>query len=322
MRVRPRSDRPRALPRARPRALPRAAAATAMDTSAASLHRLLHCLLLAAVSVLVFAPSDCGALVIRVLRVPAWVPQHQSAHLLCQYEAQGQPLYSVKWYKNKKEFYRYMADEQPHIRTFHMDGIHVDESRSNDTTLHLSDATAATAGEYTCEVSLDAPTFLTAVTSARLNVVSLPTKGPKITGLDDAYVVGQTIDANCSIGPAWPRANLRWFLNGKEIDHRHQLSPSSAAAPPPATAAPSWRALRLPVETVIFDKGRRAELRCAATVGDLDAGSADFSATLGDMRVLGNQRLAQYSAATRASSATPAVLAAALGAAVVLRLGL
>ncbi|XP_034234644.1 cell adhesion molecule 3-like [Thrips palmi] len=193
-------------------------------------------------SLIALTPTDCGALLIRALRVPAWTQLHQPAVLSCQYDAQGEPLYSVKWYRNRQEFYRYLKDEAPNIRTFTMNGVHVDVAQSNDTTLRLSNVSFDTAGEYTCEVSVDAPTFLTAVSSARLNVVAMPPKGPHISGLDSAYVPGQTIVANCSIGPAVPRATLRWYLNGVELDHRNLVAPTHGADPPARSATPTgWR---------------------------------------------------------------------------------
>lgn len=61
--------------------------------------------------------------------MPAWAQLHQPATLRCEYDPQEQPLYSVKWYKNRKEFYRYLKEERPQIRTFNMAGVHVDVSK-------------------------------------------------------------------------------------------------------------------------------------------------------------------------------------------------
>lgn len=258
----------------------------------------------------VLSPTGCSGLLIRELTVPAWVPQHQPAVLTCRYDAEGQPIYSVKWYRAKQEFYRYLKDESPNIRTFPMDGVHVDVAHSNDTSLRLTGVTLATAGEYTCEVSVDAPTFLTAVSSARLNVAILPKKGPHISGLEEAYAPGQTITANCTVGAAVPRATLRWFLNGAEVDHQHvQAAPGSPSVAP----LPTWAVLRLPVAAAVFNKDRNAELRCSSTIGGLQYESASFTAMLRDLRPPGNQRLAQYSAAGH-PAATPfvAVLGATL----------
>jgi hypothetical protein len=50
------------------------------------------------------------------------------ATLLCLYDLEGQPLYSVKWYRGNQEFYRYMPKESPPGRTFPFEGIVVDVS--------------------------------------------------------------------------------------------------------------------------------------------------------------------------------------------------
>ena len=31
---------------------------------------------------------------------------NQSVFLTCEYDLQGEPLYSIKWYKDQQEFYR------------------------------------------------------------------------------------------------------------------------------------------------------------------------------------------------------------------------
>jgi len=50
------------------------------------------------------------------------------ATLLCLYDLEGQPLYSVQWYRGNHEFYRYMPNESPPGRAFPFEGIVVDVS--------------------------------------------------------------------------------------------------------------------------------------------------------------------------------------------------
>lgn len=50
------------------------------------------------------------------------------ATLLCLYDLQGEPLYSVKWYRGNHEFYRYMPKDSPPGRFFPFEGISVDVS--------------------------------------------------------------------------------------------------------------------------------------------------------------------------------------------------
>ncbi|EDS29465.1 conserved hypothetical protein [Culex quinquefasciatus] len=62
------------------------------------------------------------ALVIK----PPWVRRGQEAQLHCQYEMEGAPLYSVKWYRGTLEFYRYSPFENPPAKIFPFTGIKVD----------------------------------------------------------------------------------------------------------------------------------------------------------------------------------------------------
>uniref|UniRef100_A0A182X2L8 Ig-like domain-containing protein n=1 Tax=Anopheles quadriannulatus TaxID=34691 RepID=A0A182X2L8_ANOQN len=57
---------------------------------------------------------------------PPWVRRGQEAQLHCQYEMEGTPLYSVKWYRGTLEFYRYSPFENPPAKIFPFTGIKVD----------------------------------------------------------------------------------------------------------------------------------------------------------------------------------------------------
>lgn len=48
--------------------------------------------------------------------------------LQCKYDLEGDDLYTVKWYKGTKEFYRYIPKELPSTQVFPLPGIDVDVS--------------------------------------------------------------------------------------------------------------------------------------------------------------------------------------------------
>ncbi|KAG8280208.1 hypothetical protein J6590_086719 [Homalodisca vitripennis] len=60
------------------------------------------------------------------LRMPVAVPTGSTASLLCLYDLEGDQLYTVKWYKGRQEFFRYVLKELPHTRVFALPGINVD----------------------------------------------------------------------------------------------------------------------------------------------------------------------------------------------------
>lgn len=51
-----------------------------------------------------------------------------SVALKCRYDLEGESLYMVKWYKGRREFYRYVPKELPNIRVFPVPAVNVDVS--------------------------------------------------------------------------------------------------------------------------------------------------------------------------------------------------
>lgn len=45
--------------------------------------------------------------------------------LECRFNLEGEGLYSVKWYKDGREFYRYVPLDNPKMQAFTINGIHV-----------------------------------------------------------------------------------------------------------------------------------------------------------------------------------------------------
>jgi hypothetical protein len=60
--------------------------------------------------------------------IPNAIQSGRNAILSCDYELESDDLYSVKWYKGKREFFRYTPKEIPSIKIFKLPGIRVDVS--------------------------------------------------------------------------------------------------------------------------------------------------------------------------------------------------
>uniref|UniRef100_A0A182MQ70 Ig-like domain-containing protein n=1 Tax=Anopheles culicifacies TaxID=139723 RepID=A0A182MQ70_9DIPT len=58
--------------------------------------------------------------------VPEAVIMGNAATLSCQFELEKATLYSVRWYFEAEEFYRFVPKESPPARTFPVSGITVD----------------------------------------------------------------------------------------------------------------------------------------------------------------------------------------------------
>ncbi|RWS22587.1 cell adhesion molecule 2-like protein, partial [Leptotrombidium deliense] len=96
--------------------------------------------------------------------VPNIVTKGSSISLHCDFDLESASLYSVKWYKNNVEFYRFMIlgiNQKAEHKYFAQPGISVEMNASNITHVHLKDVDLNSEGLYECEVSTDAPSFQT-----------------------------------------------------------------------------------------------------------------------------------------------------------------
>ncbi|KAI4459496.1 beat protein [Holotrichia oblita] len=91
--------------------------------------------------------------------------------LQCHYDLEGEPLYTVKWYKGQREFFRYIPKELPSTQIFPYYGMDIDIGKSTPNTVVLRNVQQNMTGKYGCEVSTDAPNFYTLVTSAYMYIV-------------------------------------------------------------------------------------------------------------------------------------------------------
>lgn len=70
--------------------------------------------------------------IVHMLEVQVTIPQAvkkgESANLICRYNLEGDTLYSIKWYKGRREFFRFTPKENPAKKTFPLIGITVEVS--------------------------------------------------------------------------------------------------------------------------------------------------------------------------------------------------
>lgn len=72
--------------------------------------------------------SVVGSLKNVTITVPAAVARGNTVTFICSYDLEEDDLYSVKWYKGRQEFFRYVPKEHPHTKEFPVQGINVDVS--------------------------------------------------------------------------------------------------------------------------------------------------------------------------------------------------
>ncbi|XP_004536318.1 uncharacterized protein LOC101449912 isoform X1 [Ceratitis capitata] len=155
------------------------------------------------------------------VRIPNYVVKGSSAQLECLYDLDGESLYSVKWYKDGNEFYRYVPRDMPPAQTFLLPGVLVELHNSSDAIVTLRNVNLQSAGRFRCEVSGEAPSFQTVTEHGDMVVVSLPDQGPpKITGGRPRYQIGDWVRINCTVGRSKPAVELSWFVNGDPAEPR------------------------------------------------------------------------------------------------------
>ncbi|XP_039278369.1 uncharacterized protein LOC111044738 [Nilaparvata lugens] len=123
----------------------------------------------------IMGPYKCLVESLRGMRILASeaVLRGQPVFLSCDYDLEDASLYSIKWYLNDQEFYRYVPKESPPTRVFALPGLHVDVSNSDSHGVMLLNASRPLTGQYKCEVSADAPLFHTDIRSTHLTVVGM-----------------------------------------------------------------------------------------------------------------------------------------------------
>ncbi|XP_067009661.1 uncharacterized protein [Anabrus simplex] len=161
-----------------------------------------------------------GGRALRLLevRIPMHTVRDQSARLECHFDLEGEALYSIKWYKDGNEFYRYVPRDMPPAQIFSLPGVSVDIEQSSESHVTLRSVNLSSTGRYRCEVSGEAPSFQTVSDHGDMIVVALPEEGPRLSGGRPRYQVGDMVRINCTSGRSKPAAQLMWFINGEQAD--------------------------------------------------------------------------------------------------------
>ncbi|XP_030762528.1 uncharacterized protein LOC115887281 [Sitophilus oryzae] len=203
--------------------------------------------------------NNIGLKFIR-LNVPRAVRTGHSVTLGCEYDLENAPLYSVKWYRESDEFYRYVPKEEPPTRVFTQQGLHVDVSVSNAHNVTLLSVGRDISGQFQCEVSADAPLFHTELKSAQMTVAVVPVGVPLVTVDKSGLEHGRPLIATCHAPPSHPAANITFFVNDEKVPGytsewttatEDQLEQKTAQLELTGVGG-SWGALRIRCEASLF----------------------------------------------------------------------
>uniref|UniRef100_A0A182MNW7 Ig-like domain-containing protein n=1 Tax=Anopheles culicifacies TaxID=139723 RepID=A0A182MNW7_9DIPT len=198
------------------------------------------------------------------VRVPKHTIKGHPVRLECHYDMEGEALYSVKWYKDGSEFYRYVPRDVPPGTVFPQPGTMVDLQNSTSEQVVLDPIDLSSSGKYRCEVSAEAPSFQTVSDHGEMLVVVLPEEDPYINGARPRYQIGDTVSVNCTSGRSKPAVHLTWYINGEAAD-RSLVKRYEPIVSGPDKLETSILGLEFRVKQKHFKRGDM-KLKCLATI--------------------------------------------------------
>ncbi|KAI7690362.1 hypothetical protein SSS_01120, partial [Sarcoptes scabiei] len=174
---------------------------------------------------------ECCPLKIIRFDVPPAKPNGSMAILHCDYDLENSELYSIKFYKDYVEFYRYLPREEFPKQSFNLDGIHLDTTKSNAThvILYLTDLNSD--GLYGCEVSTEGPIFATRKNEKLMKIYVLPEETLTIKGSCDTFRIDEDVKFECISGKGWPPLQLNWFINDSPAPNEYLISSKPSVDP-------------------------------------------------------------------------------------------
>jgi len=175
-------------------------------------------------------------------------------------------LYSVKWYKGISEFYRYLPKDDPPSQVYEVHGVTVDLSLSSKDVVTLESVSLQSTGHYRCEVSAESPSFITVHSEGEMNVIALPSEGPKITGGKPKYQIGDMVLVNCTSYQSKPAAMLSWTINSDKAPKEYLKEYASIIQENGLET--SILGLQFQVREGHFKDGEM-KLRCTATIAPI-----------------------------------------------------
>ncbi|XP_042873988.1 uncharacterized protein LOC122254385, partial [Penaeus japonicus] len=163
----------------------------------------------------VVAIACTSAIRITRVKVPDLLRVGDGGDLDCIWETEKDEMYSIKWYQDAHEFYRYTPSSRDPIQIFDTPTLDVDREGSWGGSVRIANVTLAAEGSFHCEVSADAPTFHTASDTAHIKIVDLPDNKPVIQGMKPQYLPGDWVDLTCISRKSKPAPRLSFWINSE-----------------------------------------------------------------------------------------------------------
>ncbi|KAG1714091.1 hypothetical protein GQR58_001736 [Nymphon striatum] len=146
-----------------------------------------------------------GGISITKLNIPRYVYIKQNVTLNCHFDLNGSRLYSVKWYKDNTEIYRFIPSHKPEVKIYHTKGVVLDK--------RLRTQVARTHVRY----QVKKPDYPTKYIEKEMTIVEVPQEKPLITGIRTNYQVGDTVSVNCTSLASIYKTKLTWYVNDRMV---------------------------------------------------------------------------------------------------------
>ncbi|CAK1540406.1 unnamed protein product [Leptosia nina] len=210
------------------------------------------------------------AISIRIteLTVPSHAVEGGSVLLQCHYDLEGEMLYSTNWYKDGREFFRYVPSNTVPFHYFPNDGVDVDEKDSSSNVVKLVNLTPESAGLYRCEVSGEGPYFMTVFDEKNVSIHLLPYRRPQVTGLEDNYKIGDILAVNCTSSRSRPQTYLKWLINNEAAPKWYTTGPWYRISRERPDAKETIMQLRFIVQSEHFKEGV-LQVKCQSSIAPL-----------------------------------------------------
>lgn len=152
------------------------------------------------------------------LIAPQYITHGGTATLFCNHTVPDDLLHKIEFMKGEKRIFEYIKERNPpYIETQNLEGAKLEYSK-NGTTIKLHDVRFEASGSYTCEVAMTTPIYSAGADPVEMKVIYPQSANPKITFQKNMYMVGESLEANCTSSTAYPVPYITWFINGKEVD--------------------------------------------------------------------------------------------------------
>jgi len=187
---------------------------------------------------------------------------------ICRYDLGKDAIYSIKWYKEDNELYRYIPTDSPEYRIFHgTPGVIVMENKTVPNRLAVKMNGAFGSGVYKCEITAENPSFVTLELSKNITIIVPPSKEPRILGMAQTYKVGNTVEVSCISKDSKPAPQIRWLINKRNVTSNMML-PVKTTVNQKTLLEATESSLRFVAKEHHFQDGK-LYITCIATISDV-----------------------------------------------------